>query len=100
MVKQPLDFELAVSPQGEDTMLEGLDDFLDRSEVRLTSTVRNRRVLRCDDDTVCALADRINDVVAAVDLERSVDDLIRVRLLARVRVRQLGDLVFLFVVFS
>jgi hypothetical protein len=57
-------------------MLERLDDLLDGEQVGLVSTVRDGCVLGCDDDTVCALADRINDVIAAVNLERSVDDLI------------------------
>ena len=76
MVQQPLDFELTISPQREDAMLEGLDDLLDGDKIGLTSAVRNRCVLGCHDDAVGALADRVNNIVAAVDLERSVNDLI------------------------
>ena len=57
-------------------MLEGLDDLLDGDKIGLASAVRNGCVLGCHDDAVCALADRINNIVAAVDLERSVNDLI------------------------
>ena len=98
MIEKALDLELAVSPQREDAVLEGLDDFLDGGEVGLGSALRDRRVLGGDDDTIRTLANRIDDVVSLVDLEGRVNNHIAMSRLIRVLVRQLRHLVLLLLV--
>lgn len=97
VVQEPLNFELAVSTQRENAMLECLHDFLDGDQVVLAFHLL---IPSGHDDTIGTLPDGINNFIALVNFELSVNDHVRVRCLGWVLIGQQDNLRFLLVVLS
>lgn len=71
MVQETLNFELAVRAQRKNAMFERLDDLLDGDQVLVTFHLL---VLGRNNDTVGALTDGINDLIALVNFKLRIDD--------------------------
>ena len=71
MIEQPLDLQFSVSTQGEDAMVPDLNHLLDSEEVVLAFL--DGFILRCDDNSICALADWVNNFILFLDLKDRIN---------------------------